>query len=145
MRFFKLITVVIVTLLFIGCEYSHESRIINDSSHDLELIIRFNKKSFENNWNGASYIPYLEEYGVNSNVTLLSFDTINLISHYKLKAKSFFSIDQGIDGKKTVANYDQFNSLIVINGVDTIIANNQQEFKNRFKPDGKNNFAWVIK
>ncbi len=129
-----------------SCEYHHNSRIINESNEDIELIAVFNRQVYEDAWGKDSYMPFLRQYNNEPpKITLLNFDSTNLISHYRIKNNGFFSIDHGLDGKIIVPTYEDFISLTVMTKTDTLIIDTPQEFKNRFASDEKNNFAWVIK
>lgn len=139
------LSVVVISFFFVSCEYHHNSRIINESGDEIDLIVVFNKKVFKKAWGKDSYIPYLSDYNNEPpGIVLVSFDSINLKSSYKIRNKGFFSISHGMGGKIINPTYEEFISLTVLTKMDTTVVNNHQEFKNKFRPDGKNNFAWVI-
>ncbi|WP_300663744.1 hypothetical protein [Fluviicola sp.] len=141
------IKLLIIFLYFLsGCEYHHHSNITNESGSDVEVVVYFNRQVFEDAWGKDSYFPFLRSYNNEPpRVTLLDFDSINLISHYRIQNKGFFSISHGLGGKIIVPTYEDFVSMTVISKVDTIKISTPQEFKNKFRPDGRNNFEWVIK
>ena len=130
----------------VSCEYHHNSRVINESGNDIELVVIFNRQVFEKAWGKESYFPFLRGYNNEPpRIALLDFDSINLISHYRIQNKGFFSIGHGLGGKIIVPTYEEFVSMTVISKVDTIKISTPQEFKDKFRPDGRNNFEWVIK
>lgn len=138
--------IMMINILITSCEYHHNSRIINDSGNNIELIISFNRTTFQKAWGKESYFPFLRGYNHEPpRVILLDFDSVHLVSHYRVKNKGFFSISHGVGGKIIEPTYEKFLSIKVITDTDSIEIRTPQEFKSKFKPDGTNNFEWVIK
>lgn len=146
MRLIQFGLLIVSLSLLVSCEYFHHSNITNESGADIEVIAYFNRQVFEDAWGKDSYFPFLRSYNHEPpGITLLDFDSVHLISHYRLKNKGFFSIGHGVGSKIIEPTYEEFISIKVITDTDSMEIRTPQEFKSTFKPDGTNNFEWIIK
>ena len=128
-----------------SCEYHHEAILQNQTGQEIDLIIHFNKKTFEDAWGGRPYIPFIQQYGVGSGVTLETFDSINLVSHYKIQDNRVFVIDQGVGGKKQRPTYNKFSVFKIRYRRDSTIISDQEDFKKYFISNDYSDYIWTLK
>lgn len=142
---FQRIKIIFILTALTSCEYHHESLLQNQTGQEINLIIQFDKKTFENDWGGRPYIPFLKQYGISSEVKLERFDSVNLISHYKIEDNGVFSIEQGVGGKKEKPRYEIFKTFKVIFKNDSVTITDQKEFDKYFISEDYHNYIWTLK
>ena len=126
--------------------YKHHSILQNLTGKAIELEITFNRAHIEEYWAySESYIPTLKQYGISPDVTLLNFDTINLIGNYSLRNHGKFFIDQGISDRYNKCYYSEFDKFKVINGDDSIVLYKQEDYEKYFKESDKADPLWILK
>lgn len=142
---FQTLKIILILGVLTGCEYHHESILQNQTGEAIELIIHFDKKTFEAAWGGRPYIPFIKQYGVGSDVTLENFDSINLVSHYKIQNNGNFEIDQGVGGKRQKPTYEMFRVFKVRYKKDSVTIADQEDFHKYFISEDYSDYIWTLK
>ncbi len=126
---FKILSFLTVLLLIYSCEPFYGSTIKNDSSNSIFIVLEYDKKSIEDAWGERPYIPFLKTNSIAPGVSIIDFDSINLISKYKVDPGVSFSVEHG-QGEEP--DYDLFKKIIIISN-DTLVLGNRNEIKSTFE------------
>jgi len=142
---YKALKAISVLVTLTGCEYHKESILQNQTGQEIDLIIHFNKKRLEDTWGGRPYIPFIQQYGDGPGVTLEKFDSVNLVSHYKIEDNGSFEIDQGIGGKRHKPSFNELITFKVCYKGDSTTIVDQEGFDRYFISRDDSNYIWTLK
>jgi hypothetical protein len=135
----KRLTGLIIIIMICSCDPVFRTMILNDTKQDIDIEIQFDKNGLEKYWNGRPYISFLQGK-VNDGGTLISFDTINLISIIKLKPNEIYNVDGGIGGGP---EFDLIKKISIF-GKDSIILDNQDKMREASKETETRRFELKI-
>lgn len=131
--------IIFVVVVCISCgEPSFMAAIKNKTNNDVLIKIEYDRDAFEKHWQSKPYIPYLES-AVKDGGTLISLDTINLISKIKLKPNDEFIIEGGL-GKGP--DFELIKKISVFSK-EIKILDTKQEMINAFQ-DGRDYYEFQI-
>jgi hypothetical protein len=137
--------ILLPAMLLTGCEYGHASRLKNRTGQTIELTVVFNRKTFEDAWDGNPYIPFLQQYGVDTGIVLVAFDSVNLVSRYTVENNRTFSIGQAFGSRYINPDYDEFRMFRVSTANGSITLKKKRDFDRYFKTKDGIDYHWVLK
>jgi hypothetical protein len=135
-RFFQCLLIFTV----ISCDPVFTAKITNETSADLLLQLQFDKMGLEKHWEGRPYLPYLEG-AIREGGTLVSFDTVNLVSIIILRPNESFMVEDGIGH---FPDFELIHRIRIIKD-DTIFLDTKEKMFQMFKEDKNGEFKFEIK
>ena len=145
---FQSLIIILCILLLGSCNHRHKHNSIlhNQTGKAINLEITFSRAHIEEYWAwNYSYIPTLKQYGITPDVTLINFDTLNLIGNYAVKNQGEFIIDQGTSDRNNKCYYSEFDKFKVLTDDDSIVLQEQKDFEKYFIESDKADPLWTLK
>jgi len=139
-NFIRILTFIICLSLY-SCDPMYDVKILNKSDHDVIVKIQLDKKTLPPSWDGRYLIVYFEAKAAVERGTLISTDTVNCISIFKLKPNEFFTVESSMGTKP---NFSIIKSIHIFDR-DTIILNSKEKMFELFKEKKERNFEFEIK
>lgn len=129
----------LLTLLLFSCEPFYGSEIRNDSMKPIQIIVEFDEQTLDDAWGDGYYIPFLKQYALDSGVSIVTFDSINLVTKYEVLPGVRFDVEHG-QGVKP--DYELFKRITIISD-DTTYFNDKKEIDAAFELVGK--WRWRLR
>jgi hypothetical protein len=135
---FRIFFIFIICLIY-SCDRFYSIEVANTSTNNYSISIEFDREALKNQTaENRSYITQNSDYW---NKILIKFDSINLISEYKLLPKDTFRIEDGRTGSEKF----KYIKRIKIFAEDTIVLNGKKELEEAFRNFRDNEFIISIK
>jgi hypothetical protein len=135
----KILFLIFLSSTLISCEPFYGSEVRNDSNLPIQIILEFDEQTLDDAWGGGNYFPFLRTYALDSGVSIVTFDSVNLFTKYEVSPGVSFSVENG-QGVKP--DYELFKKIIIISG-DTLSLNNRSEIEAAFEQVGK--WRWALR
>ncbi|ESU19460.1 hypothetical protein FEDK69T_31760 [Flavobacterium enshiense DK69] len=136
----NLIILSILCLLIYSCDIFSFAILINKTNEDIKVKIQYDKESFEKVLKQNEIVPHLK-YLAKKSGTLISLDTVNLVSEIKIEANDSLNIDSNRGNKPNF----KFIKNITIFTHDTIKLNSREKIIDSFKAIENRIFVMEIK
>ncbi len=86
---------ILILIVTLSCDPVFESKIVNKTTSDIFIEIKFDKSEIEKVWQDKPYLDYLRRV-LNASGILLDFDTVNLVSKLKINPSESFTLEDGV-------------------------------------------------
>jgi hypothetical protein len=139
------IIIALFTLILSEClvEYFWRLQIKNNTKRDVELLVYFNKATFDKAWQGLDYHRFLHTYGIQmgSGINLKYLDADSLIGHYTISSQGYWEIS----GRGRQPDFSEVKRFSVTTNTYQVTLPSRNAMVENFKPDSMGAYIWQIR
>lgn len=129
-----------LVFFLLSCDPVFRTEVVNKTSSDILLEVKFDKAEIESVWQGKPYIDYIKGV-LNGGGTLINFDTLNLVSSLKLNPDEAYILEGGVGVRP-----DFFGvKYIRVYAGDTLFLDNKEKMKKAFLETDVRIYQLIIK